>query len=64
MGVDFIGTTTDTRSAGEIAGGATVRVTPRFGVQADLGYRRTSLFNQRLRRVALELAATWRFGAN
>src|SRR5436190_8816600 len=61
MGVDFIGVTTDTKFESGIGAGASIHVTRSFGVQGDVSYRRSRLFDQVLNRVQLGVGAVWWF---
>jgi hypothetical protein len=59
MGVDFIGTATDTRLEGGAMGGLVVHLTRTLGIQADVAYRRSQLFNQRLSRIQFDGDVVW-----
>ena len=59
MGIDFIGTTTDTRLAGGVTGGLVVHLTRTLGIQADVAHRRSQLFNQRLSRMQVGGDVVW-----
>jgi hypothetical protein len=59
MGIDFIGTTTDTRLAGGVTGGLVVHLTRTLGIQAEVAYRRSQLFNQRLSRLQVGGDVVW-----
>jgi opacity protein-like surface antigen len=48
MGIDFLSAVDDTKFVGGVGGGVQTRVTALIGVQVDVQYRRTSLFNQTL----------------
>jgi opacity protein-like surface antigen len=48
MGIDFLSAVDDTKFVGGVGGGVQTRVTALIGVEADVQYRRTSLFNQTL----------------
>ncbi len=59
MGIDFTGTTTDTRLEGGVAGGLVVHLTRTLGIQADVAYRRSQLFNQQLSRIQFGGDVVW-----
>jgi hypothetical protein len=59
MGIDFIGSTTDTGIAGGVTGGLVVHLTRKLGIQTDVAYRRSQLFNQRLSRMQVGADVVW-----
>jgi len=59
MGVDFLGTTTDTRFEGGIDGGVTIRFSSALGAEGDVGFRRSQLFDQRLNFVHVGGRIVW-----
>jgi hypothetical protein len=59
MGVDFLGTTTDTRFEGGVDGGGVVHLRGRVSVQGLIGYRRSQVFDQRFSRVHVGVDAVW-----
>lgn len=48
VGIDFLSAVTDTKFVGGAGGGLQLRLSPLVGVQADVQYRRTTLFGQSL----------------
>ncbi len=59
MGIDFIGTTADTGLEGGVTGGLVVHLTHTLGIQTDVAYRRSQLFNQRLSRIQVGGDVVW-----
>lgn len=59
MGVDFLGTRTDTRFEGGVDGGVTVHITSALGVEGDVGFRRSELYDQQLNRVRVGGRVVW-----
>ena len=61
-GIDFLGTSTDTRLEGGLDGGATMHLTHAVGVRGAIGYRWNHLFDQRLAQVRITGAIVWELG--